>query len=39
MDFLCGRFDHVQIPQKNLFNSITNVTPNGPYESAIKDQD
>ncbi|KAH8932954.1 hypothetical protein BDL97_18G006000 [Sphagnum fallax] len=32
-------FDHVRIPRENLLNSVADVTPDGQYESAIKDPD
>jgi acyl-CoA oxidase len=36
---LHNRFDHVRIPRENLLNSVADVTPDGQYESAIKDPD
>lgn len=32
-------FDHVRVPRENLLNSVADVTPEGKYESAIKDKD
>lgn len=31
------RFDKVRIPRENLLNAVADVTPDGRYESAIKD--
>lgn len=31
------RFDKVRIPRVNLLNAVADVTPDGRYESAIKD--
>jgi hypothetical protein len=33
------RFDKVRIPRENLLNAVADVTPDGRYESAIKDPD
>lgn len=32
-------FDKVRIPRENLLNAVADVTPDGKYESAIKDPD
>ncbi|KAL3683937.1 hypothetical protein R1sor_001959 [Riccia sorocarpa] len=32
-------FDNVRVPRENLLNSVADVTPDGRYESAIKDPD
>jgi acyl-CoA oxidase len=32
-------FDHVRVPRENLLNSVADVTPEGKYDSAIKDKD
>ncbi|CAM6085229.1 unnamed protein product [Calypogeia fissa] len=32
-------FDHVRVPRENLLNSVADVTPEGNYESSIKDKD
>lgn len=31
------RFDNVRIPRENLLNAVADVTPDGKYESAIKE--
>ena len=36
---MIDRFDKVRIPRENLLNAVADVTPDGRYESAIKDPD
>lgn len=36
---LLRRFDHKRVPRENLLNSVADVTPDGQYQSAIRDPD
>lgn len=39
VNMMIDRFDKVRIPRENLLNAVADVTPDGRYESAIKDPD